>query len=157
MLQSVPEAREMKPVWIVVANGFQAQLYERAKPRDPLQPLASFVHPESRLKSGELNEDQLGRRRAAVGKNPASYSPQTDPKEKEQERFARQIADYLDQGTREDRHGGLLLFASPQMLGTIREMLDSKTSQRVQHSAAIDLTAWSGRELETRIAQQLGT
>ena len=145
----------MKPVWIVVANGFQAQLYERARPRDALQPLASFVHPESRLKSGELNEDQLGRRRAAVGRNPASYSPQTDPKEKEHERFARQIAQYLDQGTRDDRVAGVMLFASPQMLGTIREVLDPHTAQRIRHSAAIDLTGCNGRELEARIAQQL--
>jgi protein required for attachment to host cells len=144
----------MKPTWIVVANAFQAQLYERAKPRDPLQPLESFVHPESRLKSAELNDDQPGSTLTQGGGHTA-YSPAVEMKDKEQEKFARQIVDRLQQGVHGDRCGALMLFASPAMLGTLRNLLDGPSAKLVQHSAAIDLTAFSGRELEARIAQQL--
>lgn len=144
----------MKPVWIVVANAYQAQLFERAKPRGALEPLVSFVHPESRLKTGELTDGHPGRVQLDRG-GQTSYQPQTEPKDKEQERFARQIADYLGQGVHAERCGGVMLFASHRMLGAIRELLDQKTTKVVQHSAAIDLTGMQPRELETRIAQQL--
>jgi protein required for attachment to host cells len=144
----------MKPTWIVVANAFQAQLYERAKPRDPLQALESLVHPESRLKSAELNDDQPGSAMTQGGGHTA-YSPATEPKDKEQEKFARQIVERLQQGVRGDRCGALMLFASPAMLGMLRNLLDASSAKLIQHSAAIDLTAFSGRELEARIAQQL--
>lgn len=144
----------MKPTWILVANAFQAQLYEREKPRDALKPLESLVHPESRLKSGELNEDQLGRTMTQGGGHTA-YSPPTTNKEKEEERFARAIAERIRQGAVAEQCGALMLFASPSMLGAIRSLLDGPTAKLVSFSAAIDLTAFSGRELETRIAQQL--
>jgi len=144
----------MKPTWIVVANAYQAQLYERAKPKDSLQPLESFVHPESRLKSAELNDDQPGSTMTQGGGHTA-YSPAMEMKDKEQEKFARQIVDRLQQGVHGDHCGALMLFASPAMLGVIRSLLDAPSAKLVEHSAAIDLTAFSGRELEARIAQQL--
>jgi len=154
----------MKSTWILVANAFQAQLYEREGPKGELQPLESFVHPEARLKSGDLEDDQLGRTMSQSGgrASPASYTggrtayaPHTETKEKEQERFARQIVDHLQQGVHGNRYGSLIVFASHQMLGAIRDLLDAPTSKLVRHSAAIDLTSFSGRELEARIAQQL--
>jgi len=59
----------------------------------------------------------------------------------------------VDGGT--SASGTLMLFAAPAMLGTLRNLLDGPSAKLVQHSAAIDLTAFSGRELEARIAQQL--
>jgi len=144
----------MKPTWIVVANAFQAQIFERAKPKDPLQLLESYVHPESRLKSAELTDDQPGSTMTQGGGHTA-YQPAVELKDKEQERFARQIADYLQQGARTDRCAGIVLFASPAMLGAIRGLLDSPTAKLVAHSTAIDLTSFKGRDLEARIAQQL--
>ena len=145
----------MKPVWIVVANAYQAQLFERAKPRGPLEPLVSFVHPESRLKAGDLSAHQPGRAQAADRGGQPSYQPPTEPKDKEKDLFARQIAEYLGQGVHGDRCSGLMLFASHRMLGAIRDLLDARTSRAVQHSAPIDLTGIQPRELEARIAQQL--
>jgi protein required for attachment to host cells len=144
----------MKTTWILVANAFQAQLYEREKPRDPLIALESLVHPESRLKSGELNDDQLGRTMTQSGGH-TSYSPPTTNKEKEEERFAREIAERLKQGVLAERCGALMLFASPSMLGAIRGLLDGTSAKLVSHSSAIDLTAFSGRELEARLEQLL--
>lgn len=144
----------MNKTWILIANAFQAQLYERDGPKGELQPLESFVHPEARLKSGEIEEGTLGSTRTQGGGHTA-YAPNIETKEKEQERFARQIVDHLQQGVHGNRYGSLLLFASHQMLGAIRDLLDAPTSKRVQHSAAIDLTSFSGRDLEARIAQQL--
>jgi len=154
----------MKPTWILVANAFQAQLYEREGPKGELQSLESFVHPEARLKSADLEDDQLGRTMTQSGgrASPASYTggrtayaPHTETKEKEQDRFARQIVDHLQQGAHGNRCGGLMVFASHQMLGAIRDLLDAPTAKLLQHSAAIDLTSFSGRDLEARIAQQL--
>lgn len=144
----------MKPTWIVVANAFQAQIFERAKPKDPLQLLESYVHPESRLKSAELTDDQPGSTMTQGGGHTA-YQPAVELKDKEVERFARQIADYVQQGAHADRCGSIVLFAAPAMLGAIRGLLDAPTAKLVAHSAAIDLTSFKGRDLEGRIAQQL--
>src|SRR5690606_3785236 len=102
----------MKPTWIVVANAFQAQLYEHAKPRDPLQPVESFGPPEIRLESSELNAAQPGSTLTQGGGHPA-YSPAVEMKDNEQEEFARHIVDRLQQGVHGDRCGALMLFASP--------------------------------------------
>jgi protein required for attachment to host cells len=146
----------MKTTWILVANASRAQLYQRGSDSDTLEVIESFVHPESRLRSADLKDDQLGRAITDSGGH-TSYSPPTSVEEKEQERFARQIADCLKQGHDAGRCDVLHLFASDHMLGAIRAHLDPQVARKLDRSAAIDLTAFSGRELENRISKQLGS
>jgi protein required for attachment to host cells len=146
----------MKTAWIVVANASRAQVYQRSANDDALEAIKSFVHPESRLRSADLKDDRLGHTITDTGGH-TSYSPPTSIEEKEQERFARQITEWLKQGLDAGQCGALHLFASDRMLGALRTHLDPQLASRVGHSAAIDLTAFTGRELENRISRQLGT
>jgi len=45
--------------WTLIANASVARLFSRESDSDPLLPLHSFEHPESRLKASELADDRL--------------------------------------------------------------------------------------------------
>ena len=50
----------MKRQWILLANASHARLLSRDSAADPLIPLETMEHPESRLKGSQLSDDRPG-------------------------------------------------------------------------------------------------
>lgn len=144
----------MRTTWVVVADSFRASVYERVE--DPnsrlgrLQPLSALVHPEARQKSAELEDAPLGRA-SKGGVGSTSFAPHTELKDKELERFAREIAQGLDKGVAGGHCDEVQLFAPPRMLGALRAALDAQTARHLSVSQAIDLTGCGANELAQRI------
>ena len=107
--------------WIVVANAARARVLEesdevpatgRAR-RAAFVHVADLVHPASRQKGVELGDDRAGHvEGTGHGLGSASYLPRTDPREREHDRFAREVARVLDHGIAEGRCAGLILVAA---------------------------------------------
>lgn len=143
----------MKQDWILVANAARAGLYAREAPGEHLRLLQSMEHAESRLLAGELDSDQLGHENADQHHGGGvSFEPRTDPRRKEHQRFARQLAQHLSEGVRSGQCVGLTIFASSPFLGELRALLDAPTQHVLRASADLDLTACDARELEQRLA-----
>jgi len=140
----------MKPTWIVIADGSRARLFEQTQPGQQWRELRAWVHPATRLRTESLAFDQLGR--ASKGQPGAtSFVPRTTPRQREHRRFAQELARHLDLGVRAGQCDGLVLIASSALLGELRQALPTQASKRVRWSAPVDLTAYTGRELEARV------
>lgn len=133
--------------WVVVANSARARVLEMAPVGMPCVHVADMVHPESRLKGHELSRDRAGQVAGGQGLGSGEFSPRTDPREREQDQFAGEVAALLDAGVAEGRCGGLVLVASNPFLGLLKSRLGEQAGKRVQSTLPHDYTALSDAEL----------
>ena len=141
----------MKTEWILIANASRARLLQR-RAGEPLALLRTFDHPESRRKSSELGDARAGHELGASGRAGTAFYPRSDPKEKEQIRFARQLAAHLEHEARQNAYQSLTLFASSPFLGELKRELGSVGAPLVAATHDVDLTTVGLAELGPRIA-----
>lgn len=144
--------------WIVVANAARARLLEHTPGRRGYTTLADLVHPQSRQKGVELAAEHGGDRPGHVegqghGLGSASYRPRTDPREREQERFAREVAAAINEGVAAGRCTAVGLVASAAFLGQLKAQLSTQAHKLLQHTLASDYTGLSDEELAQRLAE----
>ena len=147
----------MKVQWIVVANASLARLFSRDSPTDPLVPLATMKHPESRLKGSELADDRPGHEATDNSSGGNRYEPRSDVRRKEHQRFAREIAERLETGLVAGEFSTLWLFASSPFLGELKEQLSDAVDKRLQFALDSDLTSFGLAEIEQRLRDQPGS
>lgn len=140
--------------WFLVACAAHARLLQRERGL-PMVQIAAFVHPEARLKSGELGDDRAGRERADRGFGATAYEPRSDAHRKEQLRFAHQLAERLEEGARSNAYGSLVVFAGNPFLGALREALGEGTQRLLKASVPLDLSHVGEAELEQRVREAL--
>jgi protein required for attachment to host cells len=145
--------RDPRLPWVLLANGARARLFERDPENHAMRELASFVHPDSRLKAADLSRDRAGQ--GATGAGRAHFEPPTSPKERELQHFAEQLAEHLEEAARAERLAGWTLIASSPFLGRLRGALGSVSAARLTNHVDRDLTACMGQELERRVAELL--
>ena len=85
--------------WVVVANAARARVLEVTGEAGVYTHRADLVHPESRQKGMALGTDRPGHV-VSLGHNTGSsaYQPRTDPREREHDQFARELAATLNEG-----------------------------------------------------------
>ncbi len=103
-----------------------------------------LVHPEARLKAGEIYEGDLGRKAGA------SMSPHTDRKEVEDDHFARLVA---DEAKKLDDCDRIHLAAPPKFLGLLRKRLDKSVERKVAGTLAKDLIHMTPHELKLALTK----
>ena len=140
--------------WFLVACAAHARLLQRERGL-PMVQIAAFVHPEARLKSGELGDDRAGRERADRGFGATAYEPRSDAHRKEQLRFAHELAERLEEGARSNAYGSLVVFAGNPFLGALREALGEGTQRLLKASVPLDLSHVGEAELEQRVREAL--
>jgi len=152
----VPGTRERKTTmknWLVVANAARARILEEGHRAGRYVHVADLVHPQSRQKGIALTGDRPGHTHAeGAGTAGTSYAPHTDPRERERERFAAQLARYLDDGVAAGRCAGLVLVASSPFLGHLKAHLGAQAKKAVVRTLDADYTALGEHELHERLA-----
>jgi len=142
----------METVWIVVADRSRARIFEEVRPPRLLQEIADFVNPVGRASHRELTSDAAGRSRSTgLGTRAHSESPGTTQDTHEAERFAREIAHYLDKGRNEHRYAKLWLVAAPKFLAMLRKSVSREVSKMVEREADKDLSRATLREIDAFI------
>jgi protein required for attachment to host cells len=139
--------------WVLVANAARARCFARDDENNAMRELAGFVHPESRMKGEALMHDRGGLAHKGVAST--QFQPHPDPHDREHAVFARELAQYLEDGALAHRYPRVSLFASTPFLGDLRAHLGAATQKLLRASVALDLTAYEGAELEQRVAQAL--
>ena len=145
----------MKNEWILVANASVARLFSRESDKGPLLPLHSFEHAESRLKASELADDRLVHDSNDWRPGGVSFEPRMDPRRKQHLKFARELAQRLDQGLTGGDCGRITLYASSPFLGELKGQLSPAAKKVLRAAVVVDLTSYGLRELEERIAHEL--
>lgn len=125
--RQTPSAR----VRIVVADEGEARFYDIAGPDAPLRLCGRVANPSARLHDRDLKSDRPGRvfnrappaagRRGAVAHH--STGGERRPRVQQAQRFARRIAQELDQAQQQNQFDRLVLMAGPRFLGTLRNAL----------------------------------
>ena len=146
----------MKTQWIVVANASLARLYKRESPGGALQVVSTMEHPESRAKGSRLASDRPGHEATDVSAGGNRFEPRTDPRRKEHRRFAREIAERLDDALAQGEFGSLALFASDPFLGELKDALSEPVRRRLQMARTSDFTSLGADALEERLRELQG-
>jgi protein required for attachment to host cells len=140
--------------WILFADASNARLYQSQAPKRELTPLRELSHPASRAKEMDLVSDQPGRVRQSRSATRSALES-TRHKKIEADRFARELADALEQGLAEDAYARLILVAPPEFLGRLRRQLSERVSGRIVAEVKRDYLHLEPRELRERLKDQL--
>jgi protein required for attachment to host cells len=116
--------------------------------------LDTFEHPQSRRKASELGDSAAGRELGSRGYAAATHYARVDAREKEQVRFARELAGRLEHEARLNSFHSLSLFVSSPFLGELKRELGDMTRLLLAATHDVDLTSVGMAELEARLAQQ---
>jgi len=140
--------------WLVVANASRARVLEPSDVSGVYAHVADLVHPQSRQKGTDLAVDRPGHvpGPAAHGTGSSAYDARTDPREREHDRFAREVAATLNDGIAAGRCAGLVLVASNPFLGHLKQHLSAQANKALLRSVVADYTALNELELTRRLA-----
>lgn len=140
----------------MVADAANARVFE-GEPGGGLVEAVDFVHPASRRRASELTDDKHGHveRNPGGGRASSGYSPRTDPHEKEEARFAAELADAIEAAAVDGRCGALVVLAAPHFLGELRGRLGPAATRILRASEALDLTHLPQADLIERLAPYL--
>lgn len=148
----------MQDTWVMVANAARARCFERHAADGTLRERADYVHPQSRQKGIDLGSDRGGHvdrdSRAGAGSG-TPLGARTDPREKEHDSFARQLAKVINDAVAGGRCGALVLVASNPFLGELKSHLGPHAERLLQAAIPTDLTSFEGSELQRRIDRAL--
>ena len=110
----------MKPIYVVVADNVHARIFTVKTLSSPLEEIETLTHLEGRLHDREMTSDFPGKIKGN-GKMGHAFEQRTDPKQNESDKFARQIANYLEDAHNTNKFNQLLLIAEPSFLGLLRK------------------------------------
>ena len=116
--------------WILLADAASARLYASGERPGDWTLLRELQHPESRMRPSGLLSDKPGRVKQSTGSR-AAMEPHTPRKKVEAERFAREIAQALDESVVSGACERLVLVAPPAFLGVLRDKLPPRVAARV--------------------------
>ena len=139
-------------IWVLSCDASSARILSATrKPDEAWAVLETIDNPAGRLRTSELVSDQPGRvQQSDSGARPAMEAP-TDPADKEEERFARELADHLQRARHEGRFDQLVVSAPPRFLGRLRGHLHATVAGAVLAEVQRDYENASPAEVEKRL------
>lgn len=136
----------MRKVWIVVANGTQAHIYN-AENVNTLVSLKTFSHNEGHMNKKDLNADRNGRTTQSTNFGTDTMEEKTPVKTKEAISFAAEIASFLEAGLKDKECERLYLIAKSPFLGHIRSALSPNVTKLIEKEVQKDLTSAKPKEI----------
>jgi len=140
--------------WILLADAASARLYVSGERPGDWTLLRELEHPESRMRPSELLSDKPGRVKQSTGSR-AALEPPTPRRKVEAERFARELAQVLDEGAVSGACERLVLVAPPAFLGVLRDKLSSRVAARVSDVIEKDYLHLDQPTLKKRLEREL--
>lgn len=127
--------------WILVADRARARLFGLHQGGRGLDEIGDFLNSEGRAAGRELSSERPPRTHDRFGPGRHAIEPQTTPREKTAEHFARQLDAVLEHGRVDHQYEDLVLIAPAQFLGALNAALDEQVRARVVAAIPRDLTA----------------
>lgn len=138
--------------WLIVANAARARLFEYGDEAEGLTTLVDLVHTQSRQKGVALAADRPGHVEGqGHGLGSAAYVPRTDARDREHDRFAREVAAILNDAVAAGRCAGIVLVASNPFLGHLKSHLDTQATKALLRTVPSDFTTLSAAQIADRV------
>lgn len=144
----------MDKTWILISDAQRARCFRREEGDHVLLEQADFVYPYPAHGAAGA-EAALSKGHGRTGHAGTQFEPHTEPHAKGRASFARQLADYLNEGVSGHRCDSLVLIATSPMLGEIKPHLSEAAEKVLQRCIASDLTHYTGPELQARVERAL--
>lgn len=125
--------------WYVVVHRAGARIFEQTGVSPALALVASFDHPEGRMREGELTSDRPGKIPQTMGTGFHQYSTEHSARDLIADRFVRVVTNELASLDREGKFDQFVLVANPQLLGKLREELDEGLLPKLRTTLVRDL------------------
>jgi protein required for attachment to host cells len=138
--------------WILVADTAEARIFESKNGKDWTL-LREMSHPQSRVRPSEVGRDKPGRVRQSTGQRAAMES--TPHTKKEVEKFARELAAFLEREIVTGAVDRLVLVTPPSFLGILRAELRPAVLAKVVDTIEKDYVHLDQRTLKERVQQEL--
>ena len=169
-------AQHQQPLvmWVVVADGKQAQIYECYKTmhKVPLEgvnkhhyydeksghelaPVLNGVLEAESIDGYQIGHDRRGTASSSNSPTHNTYEPHGDIKEELKRRFMEAIAARLEHAFAEKAFDHLVLVAPAKMIGELRDQLAVNVQSRIVAVLPKDLTHYKGQELLPHIQDTL--
>lgn len=148
----------MPTTWILVTDAHRARCFEQTTRNGPLHELADLVQPHAHGTTPDRADrsGDAGKGHGRTGHAGTQFEPTTETAAKQRNRFARQLAEYLNQGVADQRCTRLALIATSPMLGVLKPLLSPAAHKLLRHSVAADFTHLQGPDLQRRVQEALG-
>ena len=121
----------MSHTWILVADASRARIFTADAHFKELHETQTIDHAESRLHDQELTSDLPGRSFDSTGNARHAMEQNTDPKKQQAIEFAHHIAGILEHSRTEHEIENIVIIASPNMLGFLRDALSKQTRKLI--------------------------
>ena len=141
--------------WIVVADSARARIFSVDTATAPLTPIEHLVHPESRLHDRDLKSDRPGRSFDSKGEGRHATGTSVSPKQQESIRFARTVADRLEQGRVDGSYDHLIVVADPRFLGELRGAASTEVEKLVSLELNKDLSKAADGDIRRHLPDRL--
>lgn len=130
-----------EPTCIVACSGSVARLWRSESRFGDWQALVEMRHPESTSRDGDLASDRPGRAFDSFGSGRHAMSPGSSAHQQELQRFALEVADYINNGVSSGAFEKVVLLAEPGFLGHLRNKLSGAAASAVIMSAPKNLAS----------------
>jgi protein required for attachment to host cells len=138
--------------WLVVANAARARILEEADKPGAYVHRADLVHTQSRQKGVDLGTDRAGHvKGSGPGPGGTAYLPRTDARDREHDRFAREVAAALNGGVARGECAGLTLVASNPFLGHLKSHLSLQAAKALLDTQPSDYTSLTDADIARRL------
>jgi len=134
----------MANTWVVVADSALARIYTYTEDGNGLEQVEELLHPASRSHARDLATDRPGRTFDSEGPGRHAKSESVSPKEHEELKFSRELAQHLDTARTRNRFDGLVLVAAPSFLGELRKAMTDPALRLVQSELDKNLAHMDG-------------
>jgi len=152
----------MSTSWVVTANAGVARFFSKENQSPRLKEIHDMGNGVVHDLTEDTESDRIGQRAASKSRHnvgaptqPSGYQPNQTPAQHTTELFARRVAEHLLHGYREGQFKKLILVASPEFLGVLRQQLDSNLSAALALEINKDYTHANVKDLSTLIAEKL--
>jgi protein required for attachment to host cells len=136
--------------WVVVGDGAGAKVYESDALLEELT-LVDTVH----VNHGHVTHGDGSATRPLPGAGAGAHEAQHDSGRETEEKFARALAQLVNEGDTRHKFERIILVAPPRFLGDVRGALSGTASKKLVASIHHDWTKLGLRELSAHIRKNL--
>lgn len=149
MVKAQARFESFPTVWVLVADGRRARIFQRASRRE-LKPLVEREHEEKI----HLTNKEQGRTFDSYGEGHHKLEPHTDWKQYEKDVFAREMAKLIEDAYSHEKFDRLVLIAPPATLGDLRSHLSKQVQKKLAAEIHKDLTHNTPQEIAKVLVEE---
>ncbi len=137
-------------IWVIVLDSNSCKILNYLKKDKKFESIKQLNHPENKLPDRELTSDKPGHYKSSHSTHGA-YAQPSDPKEIKIDKFAREVANNLEEGRNHQSYQKLIIIAAPHMNGLLQKHINKHVKKLIYHNIEKDLMHQTDQELLSTI------